>query len=245
MFDIFCALSLLTILPVPSHWLGLRRPAARAMAAYPLVGLCLGVALTLVSNLLQAVLPPLVAAVLIVVTWAVLTGGLHLDGWADCCDALPATVSRERRLEILKDPRLGSFGGIGLVLLLMCKFAAVASLPHGSTAQVAVLILAPTLGRWAIVNVAAVFPLARPDGMAAHFRAGLSRRELTWVTLTAALVCGVVGWGGLLAFVASALTAALMGRWATSRLGGLTGDVYGATCELVEAAVLVLACLLF
>ena len=239
--DTFGALSLLTILPVPSHWLDLRRPAARAMAAYPLVGLCLGVALTLASNLLQSVLPPLVAAALIVLTWAVLTGGLHLDGWADCCDALPATVTRERRLEILKDPRLGSFGGIGLVLLLMCKFAAIASLPQASAA----LILAPTLGRWAIVNVAAAFPLARSDGMAAHFRAGLSRRELTWVTLTTALVCGAVGWGGLLAFVVSAFTAALMGRWATSRLGGVTGDVYGATCELVEAVVLVLACFLF
>ena len=187
----------------------------------------------------QAILPPLVSAALIVVTWAVLTGGLHLDGWADCCDALPATVTRERRLEILKDPRLGSFGGIGLVLLLMCKFAAVASLPQASAA----LILAPILGRWAIVNVAAAFPLARPDGMAAHFRAGLARRELTWVALTVALVCGAVGWGGLMAFVATVLTAALMGRWATSRLGGVTGDVYGATCELVEAVVLVLACI--
>jgi len=239
--DILCAFSLLTILPIPFGWLDAKRTPARAMAAYPFVGLVLGALLMLAHLAFQAILPPLVSAALIVVTWAVLTGGLHLDGWADCCDALPATVTRERRLEILADPRLGSFGGIGLVLLLMCKFAAVASLPQASAA----LILASTLGRWAIVNVAAVFPLARPDGMAAHFCAGLARRELTWVTLMAALVCGAAGWGGLLAFVATVLTAALMGRWATSRLGGVTGDVYGATCELVEAVVLVLACFLF
>jgi adenosylcobinamide-GDP ribazoletransferase len=237
--DTFGALSLLTILPVPSHWLDLRRPPARAMAAYPFVGLVLGALLVLAHWVFRAVLPPLVSAVLIVAAWAILTGGLHLDGWADCCDALPATVTRERRLEILKDPRLGSFGGIGLVLLLMCKFAAVASLPRVGVA----LILAPTLGRWAIVNVAAVFPLARPDGMAAHFRAGLSRRELIWVALTVALVCGAAGWGGLVAFVGAAVAALVLGRWAAIRLGGVTGDVYGAACELVECFVLVLACL--
>jgi len=241
--DILCAFSLLTILPIPFGWLDAKRTPARAMAAYPFVGLVLGGLLMLAYWVFQAILPPLVSTALIVVTWAVLTGGLHLDGWADCCDALPATVSRERRLEILQDPRLGSFGGIGLVLLLMCKFAAVASLPPGNAAQVAALILAPTLGRWAIVNVAAVFPLARPDGMAAHFRAGLSRRELIWVALTVALVCGAAGWGGLMAFVATVLTAVLMGRWATSCLGGVTGDVYGAACELVEVVVLVLACI--
>ena len=235
--DILCAFSLLTILPIPFGWLDAKRTPARAMAAYPFVGLVLGVLLMLAYWVSQAILPPLVSAALIVVTWAVLTGGLHLDGWADCCDALPATATRERRLEILQDPRLGSFGSIGLALLLMCKFAAVASLPRVGVA----LILAPTLGRWAIVNVAAAFPLARPDGMAAHFRAGLGRRELAWVTLTAAAICGLAGWMGLLAFVAAALAALAFGRWATSRLGGVTGDVYGATCEWVEMVVLVLA----
>lgn len=239
--DVLCALSLLTIVPAPMSWLDAKRAPARAMAAYPIVGLVLGVALALVQVLLGAILPPLVSSALVLVTWAVLTGGLHLDGWADCCDALPVSVTRERRLEILKDPRLGSFGVIGLVLLLLVKFAAIASLPRASLA----LILAPTLGRWAIVNVAAVFPLARPDGMAAHFRSGLSRRELMWGALTAILVCGFVGWMGLLAFVVAAVVALAFGRWATSRLGGVTGDVYGATCELVESVVLVVACTLF
>ena len=239
--DLLCAFSLLTVLPVPFRWLDAKRPPARAMAAYPLVGLALGLVLTCAFVLLQAVLPSLLAAALTVALWAFLTGGLHLDGWADCCDALPATVSRERRLEILKDPRLGSFGGVGLVLLLLIKSAAVASLSHTTAA----LILAPTLGRWAIVNVAAIFPLARPDGMAAHFRAGFSRRELTWGTLTVALVCGLAGWSGLIAWGGAVIAAFAFGRWATARLGGVTGDVYGATCELVECVVLVLASLHF
>jgi len=74
-----------------------------------------------------------------------------------------------------------------------------------------------------------------------RFRAGLGRRELTWAALTAALVCGAAGWSGLTAFVGAAIVATVLGRWATSRLGGATGDVYGAACELVEVLVLVLA----
>lgn len=239
LFDLFCALSLLTVLPVPSRWLDSRRPPARAMAAYPLVGLGVGVALTLAQVALQAILPPLISAALVVAAWAMLTGGLHLDGWADCCDALPVTAAPERRLEILRDPRLGSFGVIGLALLLIVKLAAVASLPRLSAA----LILAPTLGRWAIVNAAAVFPLARAEGMAAHFHAGLGRRELTWAALTAVVVCGAAGWSGLIAFAAAAVAFVVMGRWATVRLGGVTGDVYGAVCELVECVVLVVSCI--
>src|SRR5512136_2621220 len=199
--DILGAFSLLTVLPVPFRWLDAKRPPARAMAAYPLVGLALGLVLTLASCLLQAVLPSLLAAALTVALWAFLTGGLHLDGWADCCDALPATVSRERRLEILKDPRLGSFGGVGLILLLLTKFVSIASLPQPTAA----FFLAPTLGRWASVNIAAVFPLARPDGMAAHFRSGLSRRELAWSAVTTVLVCSAFGWGGLIAFIGAAI----------------------------------------
>jgi len=239
--DLLCALSLLTIVPVPFKWLDAERPPARAMAAFPFVGLVLGLALTVLRALLLPVAPLWLAGALLVAAWVVMTGALHLDGWADCCDALFAPVSRERRLEIIKDPRLGSFGGAGLVLLLLTKFAAVVSLPQASAA----LMLAPTLGRWAMVNVAAAFPLARPDGMAAHFRAGLSRRGVTWAAFIVALVCGAAGWGGLAAFIVAAVAALALGRWASLRLGGVTGDVYGAACELVECSVLVVACILF
>jgi adenosylcobinamide-GDP ribazoletransferase len=150
LIDILCAFSLLTILPVPFRWLDAKRAPSRAMAAYPLVGVALGMVLTLASVLLQAALSPLLAAALILATWAFLTGGLHLDGWADCCDALPATVTRERRLEILHDPRLGSFGGLGLMLLLLVKFGR-----RGLAAWPA--LTAPTL-TLAIVNSAAMLP---------------------------------------------------------------------------------------
>ena len=144
-------------------------------------------------------LSPLLTAALILVAWAALTGMLHLDGWADCCDALVAPLSRERRLEVMKDPRLGSFGGAGLILLLMVKLAAVAEVlaPTAGRPLAALLplLIIPVLGRWAVVIAAASFPLARPDGMGASFRRGLGRREIILATLTAAVACAY--WAGV------------------------------------------------
>jgi adenosylcobinamide-GDP ribazoletransferase len=183
------------------------------------------------------------AAALILVAWAALTGMLHLDGWADCCDALVAPLSRERRLEVMKDPRLGSFGGAGLVLLLLVKLAAVAEVLTTAVgrppAALLPLLVVPVLGRWAIVIAAAAFPLARPDGMGASFRRGLGRREVILATLTAAATCLVIGWVGLALWAAAGLALLGMARLATSRLGGLTGDVYGAIIELTETVTLV------
>ena len=168
---------------------------------------------------------------------------LHLDGWADCCDALFVPLSRERRLEVMKDPRLGSFGGAGLILLLLVKLAAVAEVLAPTTdrplAGLLPLLVVPVLGRWAVVIAAASFPLARPDGMGASFRRGLGRREVILATLTTAVACLLMGWGGLVLWAAAVLALLGMARLATARLGGLTGDVYGAIVELTETVALV------
>jgi adenosylcobinamide-GDP ribazoletransferase len=257
--DFLRALSLLTRLPVRARWDDAVLPG-RALAAYPLVGAVIGALLIGLGWLLTAGwigevtggsapgLSPLLAAALILAAWAAITGMLHLDGWADCCDALIAPLSRERRLEVLKDPRLGSFGGAGLILLLLVKLAATAEL-LASTADnrfTALLpfLLAPVLGRWAIVIAAAAFPLARRDGMGASFTRGLDRREIVIATLTAAVACLAAGWIGLALWAAATLILFALARLATARLGGLTGDVYGAIIELAETVVLVAAALL-
>ena len=232
------------------------------MAAYPLIGAVIGALLVGLAWLLTtgigwlqglaggsgAGLSPLLTAALILVAWAAITGMLHLDGWADCCDALVAPLSRERRLEVMKDPRLGSFGGAGLILLLLVKLAAVAEVltPAAGRPLAALLplLVVPVLGRWAIVIAAASFPLARPDGMGASFRRGLGRREIILATLTAAVACVVLGWRGPVLWAAAGLTLLGVGRLATARLGGLTGDVYGAIVELTETVTLVMVGLL-
>jgi adenosylcobinamide-GDP ribazoletransferase len=261
MGDFLRALSLLTRLPVRARW-GDDVLPGRAMAAYPLVGAVIGAVLAGLAWLLTAGvgqmqglaggsgagLSPLLAAGLILAAWAAITGMLHLDGWADCCDALVAPLSRERRLEVMKDPRLGSFGGAGLILLLLVKLAAVAEVltltADRPLAALLPLLVVPVLGRWAVVIAAASFPLARPDGMGASFRRGLGRREIVLVTLTAAIACAVLGWRGPVLWAAAGLTLLGMGRLATSRLGGLTGDVYGAIVELTETVMLVVVGLL-
>src|SRR4029077_16974283 len=117
----------------------------------------------------------LVVAAFIVLGWAGLTGALHLEGASDAFDGLFPAATRERRLEILNDIHLGSFGATGLFLILILKFASVYNVNWS------VLLLAPVLGRWTLVY-AGTFPLARADGMAATFTRGLGRRELLFAT---------------------------------------------------------------
>ncbi len=231
MNDFLAALTLLTVLP-------LRLPgshvSARALAYYPLVGLVIGGLLAVANSILRLILPDLVAASLVVALWAVLTGALHLDGFSDACDGLFATAPCERRLEILRDVHLGAFGVVGLVLLLMTKVAAA-----GSIQTSAPLLLAPVLGRWAMVYAAA-YPPARQEGMAVMFRAGLSRREILMATVLAALGAAVLSWFGAASFVGAFLAATVIARLALARLGGLTGDIYGMICESVEATTILI-----
>jgi adenosylcobinamide-GDP ribazoletransferase len=243
--DFVRALGLLTVLPVRPRWDEQAAPG-RAMAFYPLVGALVGALIAgLVFLLGKTALPasaPLLPAALVLAAWAGITGGLHLDGWADCCDALFVPVSRERRLEILHDPRLGGFGGIGLGILLLVKLAAIQGV-WTSPWRLLALFVVPVLARWALVIAARAFPLARPDGMAAHFRQGLGWREVIIASVTAALVTALVGWRGLALLGAVIVAMLAVSRLAVARLGGLTGDVYGAIVETAETAALVAACL--
>jgi adenosylcobinamide-GDP ribazoletransferase len=232
------AAQFLTVLPAL-----VRRPPhaddlGRSEAFFPLIGLLLGAIVAGADLLLQPVASPLVRDVMVVALLAGLTGALHLDGLIDTFDGLFAGRSPERRLEIMRDPRAGAFGVVTVVLLLALKLAALASLP--ADLRIAALVIAPGLGRWAIVLVTATFPYARPEGMGRAFKASIKRRH---VVVAGALALGaagaVVGAGGIVVWLAASAAALLAGRWVTSRLGGVTGDVYGAICELVEAGVLV------
>ena len=230
MNDFLTALGLLTIIPVRY-----REPiSAGAYAYFPFVGLLVGLFLTGANFLLRAVFPNYVAAALLLALWVIVSGALHLDGFADACDGLFAATTRGRRLEILRDVHLGTFGAVGLMILLIAKFAAIAS-----ATAFAPLLLAPILGRWAMV-FAATFPLARSEGMAALFRAGLTRRIVFVATVFAVLGCAFFGAFGLAAFVVTFVVALFIARLALNRLGGLTGDIYGMICESVEVGVLVL-----
>ncbi|HLZ72927.1 MAG TPA: adenosylcobinamide-GDP ribazoletransferase [Dehalococcoidia bacterium] len=227
--------------------LHLRRPPlvdaptlAAAQAWFPLVGAGIGGVLALLDRLLAGRLPAAPEAVLLLILWEGLTGLLHLDGLADCADGLLGLHASERRLEIMRDSRVGSFGVAAIALYLLFVFAALGSL-HGA-ARGATLVAAPALGRGAMVALAAALPYVRADGLGLGFH----RAARGWPGVVAlilavgiALLCG--GWGGLVLLGAALVGAAAVGSIAWRRLGGLTGDVFGAACELAQAAVLIAA----
>jgi adenosylcobinamide-GDP ribazoletransferase len=243
------AFSLLTVIPIRSDWSG-EASLGRAMAAFPLVGAALGaVSLGAAWLLCRPALPSaalLVGAALLLAVGEGLTGFLHLDGWADCCDALLPPVEGSRRFEILKDPRLGSFGVAGIALLLLVKAAAIAALlaPGAGLRALLPFVGVPAIARFTPVAGAAALPLARAGGMAAAFRKGLGAPQVVAAGLTAAAAAALLGWRGAVVAGTSLAAAALVGVLAWRRLGGATGDVYGAMVEIAEAAGLAAAAFL-
>lgn len=141
----------------------------RSASYYPLVGVVIGIIVWGFAALASMVLPPLPCAILTLVVWVWLTGGLHLDGWMDAADALFSYRSRERMLEIMKDSRVGAMGVIACVLLLMLK----ASLLYTVLVErnVSGLLLLPMVwSRWFMVHAMKRWPKARnDDGLAARF----------------------------------------------------------------------------
>ncbi len=202
----------------------------------PVVGVLLGGILATVDGVLRWIgAPSLLTAALLVVLLLALTGALHADGLMDTCDAVFGHASPERRLEIMRDPRAGAFGVVGLVSIAVLKIAALDGL--APTARTGLLVLGPMLGRWSIVFLATVFPYGRTSGLGAPLKAAATPAALALASVVPLAACAVVGplgvAGGLMAVVAAYGT----GRWLCRLLPGLTGDCYGAVCELVETLV--------
>jgi adenosylcobinamide-GDP ribazoletransferase len=226
------ALQFLTRLPVPAT----ENSLGEALGWLPIVGLLIGAVLGLVELGMQWLgMGVLLDSTVIVVLLLAITGALHADGLMDTCDAVFGHASPERRLEIMRDPRSGAFGVAGLVSVVALKIAALASLPW--PARLGLIVLAPCLGRWSIVLVTVLFPYARPTGLGAPLKAAASPRVLALASVVPIVACAVVGPLGLAAGLVAGVAAIAMGRWLMTLLPGLTGDCYGATCEVVETVV--------
>jgi adenosylcobinamide-GDP ribazoletransferase len=230
------ALAFLTRLPVPARDTRLEP----AVPWLPAVGLILGGILAAVDLALRALpVSPLVISALLVVLLLALTGALHADGLMDTCDAVFAHATPERRLEIMRDPRSGAFGVVGIVCIVLLKVVSIDALPAG--ARSGYLVLAPTLGRWSIVLLATAFPYGRPSGLGAPLKAAATRRAFVLASVLPVLACAIMWPPGPLIFLLALGAALLLGRWLASLLPGLTGDCYGAGCEVVETVVLLAA----
>lgn len=248
------ALSFLTILPLPA----LRGPVSeddltRSAGAFVAVGLLQGLLLVLADLGFGYLFHPDLALVLVLLTAVLLSGGFHLDGLADTCDALAVKSSgdpaadRQRRLAAMKDSATGAMGVLAMVFALALKFKALQSLSHGSfAAYYTSLLLLPMAGKWAMLAVMPAARPARPDGLGRLFLGRVGLRQLLSGGLTFYLLLLLPALGvasflpphSWLFYLSLPPLLALAALWWSSflqrRFGGLSGDNLGAINELAE-----------
>jgi cobalamin 5'-phosphate synthase/cobalamin synthase len=190
-------------------------------------------------------MPSPLAALMLVGLGAWATGAIHLDGLADTADGFGGGRNRADVLRIMKDPVIGSCGAIVLLLVMTMKIAALATLLERRAAA-PFLVAAPTLSRWTIVALSAWLPYARPEGGLGQ--AVTAQRDAAGIvsatTITAVVTVMTLRTDGLMLWALTVLVMVALGRAARRRVGGVTGDVFGASVELTETAVLVGAVLL-
>lgn len=203
---------------------------------FPLVGAIIGAVLAGFYQLTDPYLPINTLAAILIVIEVALTGALHCDGLMDSADGLFSGRSRERMLEIMKDSRVGANGVVAFVILILLKWSLLLDLLPA--APLAALFVMPVLGRFAMVIAITRFPYARPEGIGKAF-AALAGRKALYIAAALTVVC-VVPWGpaARAALAVAAVFAVAAGRYVCARLGGLTGDIYGAVTELTEVLVL-------
>ena len=228
----------LTVLPLPRS----RTPGdlGRAAAWFPVVGLVLGACLAIASLATDRIAPPVVGAMLLVALWAALTGGLHLDGIADVFDALGGgRGQRDRMLAILRDSRIGAHGALALILAVAGKLVATADLLARDVLWP--LYAAPIAARWAVVPLVVAFPYARPEGLGRSFHDHARAPQLAIATALTAVLLLHIGPLAIAPFACAAIAALALALHLHRRLGGLTGDVYGAAIECSELVFLAAA----
>ncbi len=233
------AVRTLSVLPLPGRAV---EPMSATLPWFAVVGAALGAVLYGISALAGSSMIggwPEIAALAVVIGGALLTGGLHLDGLADWADTLGG-ASAERRLEIMKDPRVGAFGVIAVVAIVLCKWVALTRLgPAGALW----LVTAYAVSRTAMVDLAVRLPYARAEGGTAATLVEHARPHHLAVCGVSALavVIAVSGPAGVGAMALGWLIAGVFGRWCRRRIGGVTGDLLGAANEIVETSILLLA----
>ena len=233
----------MTVIPATWNRTPSQRDISNSRAYFPAVGLLLGIILVGLERGCREVFPDFLSAAVLVFALLIATRGLHLDGLMDTCDGLFGGFTKERRLEIMRDSQVGAFGVAGGVSALLLQYGALVSLLDlAEPAQEGALLLFPMLSRWSMVVTLGLFPYVRQQGLGSPFHQG----GIVWPTATAAvsaiiaavLLGGIVGAGML----AGATAIAWLLGWAmASKLGGLTGDTYGAVNEAVGVLALLAA----
>lgn len=243
MNDFFIGLQFLTRLQLVKQLDWQPENFGNSVKYFPLVGAVLGVVLSAASYgiihylpLLAGYFPANVSAVLLVVLGIYLTGGLHCDGLMDTADGLFSGRSKERMLEIMKDSRVGSNGVVAFCALFFLKWSLLMDIPQ--SVWPCVLFIMPVLGRLAMVVGIIVFPYGRNEGIGKAFAQFAGKTSLCIASICTVVLLLPFGKAGYLCLVFVTLFTISFSRYVVKRIGGLTGDVYGAITEISEIIVL-------
>jgi len=239
--DSLVAVQFLTRIPIPNLPYD-PNSLSRAVKFFPVVGLVIGSAAALLHQLLAPHLPRLVTALLVIAFLVSITGCLHEDGLADTADGFGGGSNKEQVLAILKDSRIGSYGGAALALSLLARVLLLASLPLSQILQY--LIAGHVLCRWTTLPLSYYLASARSPQDQAGAGQGARIAKLTTIgtlivgSIFTLAICAFVLRTHVAAAIAATITVTLLsGLYYQRRIGGVTGDCFGATNQLTEIAV--------
>ncbi len=211
----------------------------RALPWMPVVGALVGVAAALVYAAARVALAPWVSASLAITTGILITGALHEDGLADVADAFGARVDRARATEILQDPHHGTYGILALILSVVTRIAAVATM--GPWTAIAALPAAHALGRAGSLAVMSSIPAAGSSTLGASYKRNpIGGRALAGVAFASLLGVGMLGIWTFIAVLITLFASVVTGLLAIQKIGGFNGDVLGAAEQLTEIGILLL-----
>lgn len=245
MNNLLLAIQFFTIIPVNPRFREKGKRLSDSVIYFPLVGLLLGVILAALNFILSYIfLSQVLINVILVVALIILTGGLHLDGLADTFDALLSIKDKEEFLEIMRDPRIGTMGVLSLISVLLLKVVLLCAL--NPIDKNLALILMCTLSRWSLVLPIYSFPYARSEGKAKDFFAQFS--FTTFIVSAAGVLMFTIlalSLKGIFVFTAMLLFTFIFNRFMNRKIGGITGDILGATLEINEVIILLCMAAIF
>ncbi|MBO54639.1 MAG: adenosylcobinamide-GDP ribazoletransferase [Dehalococcoidia bacterium] len=237
------AASFLTIVPYRIRNEITPQAISNSRAYYPLIGLAVGILLLIIEEACSYVFPITITAALLTATLAIVTRGLHLDGLMDIADGLFGAYKPQERLKIMKDPHVGSFATVMAILILLLKYTALLSILNlNIPGKELAILLVPCTSRWTMVLQLNLFSYIRENGLGSSFRDNSSRLASLFAAITVSVVCLLLGGpAGVILLVVLSSIALILGKVMSKMLGGLTGDCYGATNELIETVGFILA----
>ena len=252
--DLSLAIRFLTILPIASFLPSnntnqdeeaLTENFANSMAFFPLAGMLIGILLVLLRRIFYYLpVSPLIGDTLILIVWIWLSGGLHLDGFADSVDGFLGGHNKEEILKIMEDSSTGAKGVVALVSLLLLKFVLLVEMPLWL--KDAALFFTPVIGRWSMVIAAFLGKPARlKNSMGQLFMDYVGWREVIFATLTMAVIGILLFKLYFLPLVIIAIGIVLLIlKYCQQKIGGISGDILGAINEIVEVSILLTLCIL-